>query len=333
MKIKKQQIIFFLLLIIFCACTHKHAATIETNKSQTKASTVSKGDDSLCVFHEINLKNEANLFSKVGTLTNTCFLGNNIYLLSKEEKKVFVINIVNQTVTEYKKLNYLIDSLSMFYSNPTQLYIDSKGTFVGFENGIVKISKDFKVKMAIRIKPPYDAFEIFHENRLAVFGMDSVFMFNSTNGMPIKQFKSDLFGGSHVKSSDGIFLSFKVLDKLVCKNDSIQIEQEIAPKQIKTIDPLQDGYAGYVTKNYILWFIYGDRKKMLILNRKIDRILKIIPFNKFDLSTENQDQVNYNENYRDFSIEMKGNSFYIIRFKNHALSLFKGCLGNINESN
>jgi hypothetical protein len=238
-----------------------------------------------------------------------------------------MINLADNTVSAPARLNHLVDSLSSIYSFPTQLYVDSDNIFLGLERAVVCISTDLNVKYLFKAQENLDHFAVFPQNKLAIFANTSIYLLKRDNGGVLKKLTSDLSGLSFVKSNSGLYGSFNSFLKLNYVNDSVVVENEFTPGKINGLRMLQDGYPAYVIKNNILWFAFGKREKMWVLNDRLNRIAKVISFGKFDLSTDNQDQVNYNETYLDFSIEVKDDVYYIIHFRNHTLSVFSGCLG------
>jgi hypothetical protein len=312
--------------IFFFSCKEKKKMTSEKDVTVNNASQELQTDNT-CEFHKMSIPYHSDIFSKVDGINTTCLAGNDLYLVSKYAKKFFVINITSNSLSECPKLNHLADSLYRIYSYPNRLYIDSNNIFVGFENGLVCLNKNFQIKYTLQATPKYDHFEAFPSDKLAIFAGDTIKVYRKNDGLLLKKYKSDLSGVDFIKSNTGTYAEFNTFLKLSSDKDSIKVDSEFTPRKIDGFNPMQDGYPAYVTKNYILWFAYGKRNTMLVMNNQINKIIKTIPFGKFDLLTDHEDQINANEHYLDYSIELQGDKFYIISFRNHNLSVFQGCLG------
>ena len=176
-------------------------------------------------------------------------------------------------------------------------------------------------------------FELFSGNRIATIAADSTHIYNKQDGRLRKKYKADtsLIGINYIKSDNGNYGEANSFIKLSIKSDSIIVDNDFKPGKISELSlrPFQDLYAGFVTRDYVLWFAFGNKKKMIVTNRQIDKVIKTVLFEKFDLSTYNEDQVTLDQYYDNFSIDVDADNFYITQFDNHTLSIYKGCLGLI----
>lgn len=116
------------------------------------------------------------------------------------------------------------------------------------------------------------------------------------------------------------------LQKATVDNDNMIKSVKIIPAKLPGFDPLNHDYPGFIDKDYIYWFNFAKRDKLIVTDKAIANIVKTIPFNgvRWALTKEEQDDAVGNPT---FFVDIARNDYFVSIYKSNAIQVYKGCLG------
>ena len=236
-------------------------------------------------------------------------------------------------VTKSVKLDKLIDSLSHSLKYPNELFITNDYIYIGFDQGVVAINNSYELKLKINVRGNFKHFAVNGDGKVLLFneaGPVSLFSRKyalNENDEETKIFDLDLGGSTFSKSDNGIYYtSFDSLFTIHVVRDSIYKNYETTATGLKNFRAFYDNYPGFISKDYIYFFPYVKRDKLIITDKKLTKIIKTIAFRGFNWSVSKDDQ-NNEAGHPEFFVDIQGDEFFITADADGPLSVYKGCLG------
>ncbi|MGZ3757112.1 MAG: hypothetical protein ACXVA1_17940 [Mucilaginibacter sp.] len=287
-------------------------------------------EDTICSFHKISKASGLNLSEEFTDVNYTFLFQNTLYLLGSGTKNVLMMNIGTGVIKKSEKLNKVIETASKTLGFPGTLFITKGRIYIGFDQGVICIDDDYK--LLYQIQGFYNNYFVNQIKQVILIG-DFNWTIYSDSGQLIKKVDKDMELLHFYKSNDNeVYCDDQfILKKVSIDADSLKKEVVAKPEKFNDFEPMDHDYPGIITKDYIFWFNFSKRDKLIITDKSIKKIVKTIPFKGVNWAMTREEQNDAAGNPT-FFVDVDGDNFYVSVYKGDTLLVYKGCLGlkNIN---